>query len=65
MIASYSTRVEFNHKAATQGTASRHTGNNEWRTCPRSLHGGYNGIWTQKAPNATTEPHVSCMLDIV
>jgi len=22
------------------GATSRHTGNYEWRTCPRSLHGG-------------------------
>jgi len=34
------TEVEFNRKAATQSATWRHTGNYEWRTCPRSLHGG-------------------------
>jgi len=40
MIANIITRVEFSCKAATQGASSRHTGNYEWRTCPRSLRGG-------------------------
>jgi len=26
-----------------QGATSCHTGNYEWRTCPRSLRGGYRG----------------------
>jgi len=33
------TGVEFSRKAAT-GHHIHHTGNYEWRTCPRSLHGG-------------------------
>ena len=40
------------------------TGNCEWRTCPRSLHGGSSGIWTCNPPDArhqtyhwSTTPH--------
>jgi len=39
--------VEFDRKAATL----HHTGNYEWRTCPKSLHGGYGGISTSDLPH--------------
>ena len=53
------TVLELTHRSAT--------GNCEWRTCPRSLHGGYSGIRTRDLPDArhrtywwTTMPHRLC-----
>ena len=56
----------YSTDTASEITRRSATGNCEWRTCPRSLHGGWSGIW-MKAQNLPRSHHAlqNCYFAIV